>query len=88
MTLMTLIFSLFGIVAWVIGGVLLYFKRKTLAKTELMRGVQTGPWHPGGGQGHATLRGAPYQRDGREDLRLLPLPGSAGVRGNGSRLRR
>ena len=41
MTLMTLIFSLFGIVAWVIAGVLLYFRRKTLAKTELMRGVQT-----------------------------------------------
>jgi hypothetical protein len=41
MTLMTLIFSLFGIVAWVIAGVLLDVRRKTLAKTELMRGVQT-----------------------------------------------
>ena len=43
MILMTLIFSLFGIVAWVIAGVLLYFRRKTLAKTKLMRGVQTSP---------------------------------------------
>jgi hypothetical protein len=41
MTLMTMIFSVFGIVAWVIAGVLLYFRRKTLAKTVLMRGVQT-----------------------------------------------
>src|SRR5918995_4685417 len=23
-----------------------------------LRGVRRGPWHPGGGQGHATLRGA------------------------------
>jgi hypothetical protein len=41
MTFMAVIFSVFGIVAWVIAGVLLYFRRKTLAKTELMRDVQT-----------------------------------------------
>jgi len=32
---------LFGVVAWVAVGVLLYFRRRTLGKTEAMRGVET-----------------------------------------------
>jgi E3 ubiquitin ligase len=36
-----LVFLFFGILAWVATGVLLYFWRKTLRKTELMRRVKT-----------------------------------------------
>jgi hypothetical protein len=41
MTLMAVIFSLVGIGAWVGAGVLLYSRRKTLKKTELMRSIET-----------------------------------------------
>ena len=41
MTLMAVIFSLFGIGAWVAAVILLYYRRKTLKKTELMRNVGT-----------------------------------------------
>lgn len=41
MMLMAVIFSIVGIVVWVAAGVLLYFRRKTLGKIELMRSVQT-----------------------------------------------
>ena len=38
---LVIVFSSFGILAWVVVGVLLYFRRKTLRKTELMRRVET-----------------------------------------------
>ena len=38
---MAIIFLLFGVLAWVAVGVLLYFRRKTLGKTEAMRRVET-----------------------------------------------
>ena len=38
---MAIIFLLFGVAAWVAVGVLLYFRRKTLSKTEVMRRVAT-----------------------------------------------
>ncbi len=41
MTLMAVIFSIVGIGTWVAAGALLYFRRKTLSKIELMRSVQT-----------------------------------------------
>lgn len=41
MTLIAVIFSLVGLAVWVAAGVLLYFRRKTLKKTELMRSVET-----------------------------------------------
>ena len=41
MTLMVVIFTLFGVVMLVVAGVLLYYRRKTLKKTELMRSVET-----------------------------------------------
>jgi E3 Ubiquitin ligase len=41
MTLMAVIFSVVGIVTWIAAGVLLYFRRKSLGKIELMRSVQT-----------------------------------------------
>ncbi len=41
MTLMAVIFSLVGIAVWVAAGVLLYFRHKTLKKTELMGSVET-----------------------------------------------
>ncbi len=37
----TLIFVLFGVLMWIAAGVLLYFRRRQLRKTELMRRVQT-----------------------------------------------
>jgi len=36
-----IVFLAFGVLAWVAVGVLLYFRRKTLAKTEVMRRVDT-----------------------------------------------
>ncbi len=39
--LFTLIFVFFGVLMWVVAGVLLYFRRRQLRKTELMRRVQT-----------------------------------------------
>lgn len=39
--LLATIFSVFGILMWVAVGVLLYFRRKTLGKTELMGKVET-----------------------------------------------
>ena len=56
-------FLFFGRLAWVAVGVLLYFRRKTLRKTELMRRVETsaaaeakhGTRHPGGGQGRLAV---------------------------------
>lgn len=41
MVLFTLIFSLFGVVMWVAAGVLIYFRRRQLRKTELLRQVET-----------------------------------------------
>jgi hypothetical protein len=41
MTLMAVIFSLVGIAVWVVAGVMLHFRRKTLKKTELMGSVET-----------------------------------------------
>jgi E3 Ubiquitin ligase len=41
MTLIAVIFSLVGIVVWVVAGVLVHFRRKTLKKTDLMRSVET-----------------------------------------------
>lgn len=41
MTLMVVIFSVFGVVMLVAAGVLLHFRRRTLKKTELMRSVET-----------------------------------------------
>ena len=38
---MAIIFLLFGVAAWVAVGVLLYFRRKALGKTEAMRRVET-----------------------------------------------
>ena len=38
---MAIIFLLFGLLAWVAVGVLVYFRRKTLGKTKLMRRVDT-----------------------------------------------
>lgn len=38
---MAIIFLLFGVLAWVAAGVLLYFRRKTLGKTEVMGRVAT-----------------------------------------------
>ncbi|HSK99953.1 MAG TPA: E3 ubiquitin ligase family protein [Rubrobacteraceae bacterium] len=38
---MVVIFTLFGVVMLVVAGVLLYYRRKTLKKTELMRSVET-----------------------------------------------
>ena len=38
---LAIVFLFFGILAWVAVGVLLYFRRKTLRKTELMRRVET-----------------------------------------------
>ena len=38
---MAIIFLLFGVAAWVAVGVLLYFRRKSLGKTEAMRRVET-----------------------------------------------
>ncbi len=38
---MAIIFLLFGVLAWVAVGVLLYFRRKTLGKTEAMGRVET-----------------------------------------------
>ena len=38
---LAVIFLLVGVVAWVVVGVLLYFRRKTLAKTEVMSRVAT-----------------------------------------------
>ena len=37
----TLIFSAFGLAMWIAAGVLLYFRRRQLRKTELMQQVQT-----------------------------------------------
>ena len=39
--LFTAIFVLFGVFMWVAAGVLVYFRRRQLRKTELMRGVET-----------------------------------------------
>lgn len=39
--MMVVIFTLFGVVMLVVAGVLLYYRRKTLKKTELMRSVET-----------------------------------------------
>ena len=41
MVLFALIFFLFGVVMWVAAGVLLYFRRRQLSKTGLMRHVET-----------------------------------------------
>ena len=38
---LAIIFLLFGVLAWVAVGVLLYFRRKALGKTEAMRSVET-----------------------------------------------
>ncbi|MGH3147608.1 MAG: E3 ubiquitin ligase family protein [Rubrobacter sp.] len=38
---LAIIFLLFGVAAWVAVGVLLYFRRKTLRKTEVMRRTET-----------------------------------------------
>ena len=38
---LAIVFLFFGILAWVAVGVLLYFRRETLRKTELMRRVET-----------------------------------------------
>ena len=37
----TLIFTLFGVLMWVAAGVLLYFRRRQLSKTGLMRDTET-----------------------------------------------
>jgi hypothetical protein len=39
--LFTLIFVLFGVLMWVAAGVLVYFRRRQLRKTEFMRSVET-----------------------------------------------
>lgn len=39
----SLIFALFGVLMWVAAGVLLYFRRRQLSKTGLMRDTETSP---------------------------------------------
>ncbi len=40
---LAIMFLAFGVLAWVAVGVLLYFRRKTLSKTKLMRRLETSP---------------------------------------------
>lgn len=51
----TIIFLAFGIVMWVVAGVLLYFRRRQLRKTELMQQVQTSNAAEVSGLGPGTL---------------------------------
>jgi len=39
--LFTVIFVLFGVLMWVAAGALVYFRRRQLRRTELMRSVET-----------------------------------------------
>ncbi len=50
-----IVFLAFGVLAWVAVGVLLFFRRKTLAKTEVMRRVDTSAARDAAGAAPGTL---------------------------------